>query len=50
MSVIKTKEEIIADGIDAMVHSFMTVIEKCVRQRCVQIMKIVEESNSEESA
>lgn len=44
----KAKEEIVAEGIDAMVRSFMVVIEKCVRQRCEQIMKVVEKGINED--
>lgn len=41
--MIKTKEQIIEEGIEAMVHSFMELLEPCVRKRCQQIMTIVEE-------
>lgn len=43
----KTEEEIVQDGIDAMVHSFMSLIEQVVRKRCEQIMAIVEENIKE---
>lgn len=39
-----TREEIIDDGINAMVHSMMELIEPCLRQRCSQIMKVLEDT------
>lgn len=43
----KTKEQIHEEGIDAMVHSFMELIERVVRKRCEQIMEVVKESIQE---
>jgi len=43
----KTRQEIYDEGIDAMVHSFMSLIERCVRKRCEQIMQVVEENIKE---
>lgn len=40
----ETREEIIQAGIDAMTHSIMSLVEVCVRQRCEQFVRIMDES------
>lgn len=39
----KEQEKTIEDGLEAFVHSFMQLIESCVRQRCSQWFDFLEE-------
>ena len=38
------QEKLINDGMEALVHSFMELIEPCIRRRCEQWFEVIEES------
>lgn len=42
----RNREEIITEGIEAMVRSMMSLIEPCIRQRCKQFVELIDDNLS----